>query len=125
MQQVHTLLTVGERTASVESVIDESNIFLDDEGKLEPVAYIEMVAQAAALFNGFRTRHLDEDPAGFLLGAKGFKFHEHARAGDRLVIHADKDTGFGGFSIVNGRVMRGETCMAEGQIKIYHVEAEA
>ena len=125
MKQVNTLLTVGERTASVEALIDESNIFLDDEGNLEQVAYIEMVAQAAALFNGFRTRHRDDDPGGFLLGAKQFKFHESARAGDRLVINADKDMGFGGFSIVNGRVMRGETCMAEGQIKIYHVEGEA
>ena len=125
MQQVHRLLTVGERTATVEAQIDESNIFLDVDGNLEPVAYIEMVAQAAALFNGFRTRHLDEDPAGFLLGAKGFKFHGNARAGDVLRIDANKDTGFGAFSIVNGRVLRGSVCLAEGQIKIYHQEAEA
>ncbi|MDH3982000.1 MAG: radical SAM protein [Kiritimatiellaceae bacterium] len=125
MQMVQTLLSVGERTATVETVVEKSNIFLDEEGCLENTAFVEMIAQAAALFNGFRTRHRDEDPAGFLLGAKQFKFHETVRAGDQLVIHADKDVGFGAFSIVNGRVMRGDDCMAEGQIKIYHEEASA
>ncbi|VGO12036.1 Putative mycofactocin radical SAM maturase MftC [Pontiella desulfatans] len=125
MQMVESLLFLGERRALVQTVVGESNLFLDEDGNLEEVAYIEMVAQAAALFNGFRTRHRDEDPAGFLLGAKGFTFHGNVQAGDRLVVEATKDTGFGAFSIVNGRVLRGEECMAEGQIKIYHEEASA
>ncbi|MDF7823385.1 radical SAM protein [Pontiellaceae bacterium B12227] len=125
MKMVDTLLSVGERKASVEFSVEESNIFLDDEGYLEKEAYIEMVAQAAALFNGFRTRHLEADPAGFLLGAKGFKFYGSANVGDQLQINAVKDTGFGAFSIVNGTVLRGEELIAEGQIKIYHEEATA
>ena len=125
MKMVDKLLSVGERKATVEFAVEESNIFLDEDGNLENVAYIEMVAQAAALFNGFRTRHHDEDPAGFLLGAKSFKFHGGVKAGDHLVVAAYKDTGFGAFSIVNGTVSRGDELLAEGQIKIYHEEASS
>ncbi|RKX45421.1 MAG: hypothetical protein DRP64_04755 [Verrucomicrobia bacterium] len=125
MKMVDSLLSVGEQKASVETVIDESCIFLDEDGCLEPVAFVEMVAQSAALFNGFRTRHLESDPAGFLLGAKKFKIHETVRIGDRLVTVASKDAEFGAFTMVNGTVMRDGVCMAEGQIKIYHEEASA
>jgi predicted hotdog family 3-hydroxylacyl-ACP dehydratase len=86
---------------------------------------VELVAQSAALFNGFRTRHLKSDPAGFLLGAKKFKIHETVRAGDRLVTEASKDAEFGAFTMVNGTVMRDGICVAEGQIKIYHEEPDA
>jgi len=125
MQMVDSLLSIGEQEASVETVIDESCIFLDEAGCLEPEAFVEIIAQSAALFNGFRTRHLDTDPAGFLLGAKKFKIHEAVRSGDRLVTKAFKDTGFGAFSIVNGSILRDGVCVAEGQIKIYHQEEGA
>jgi len=125
MKMVDRLLTLGERKATVETVIGKSCIFLDEEGCLEPEAFVEIIAQSAALFNGFRTRHLKSDPAGFLLGAKKFRIHETVRAGDRLVTVASKDAEFGAFTMVNGAVMRGTTCVAEGQIKIYHEEPGA
>lgn len=125
MQMVDSLLSVGEQEASVDTLIDESCIFLDEAGCLEPEAFVEIIAQSAALFNGFRTRHLDADPAGFLLGVKKLRIHEVVRPGDRLLTKAVKDTGFGAFSIVNGSVLRDGVCVAEGQIKIYHEEASA
>jgi len=120
MKMVDTLLTVGEKKASGETVIDESCVFLDENGFLEPVAYVEMVAQTAALFNGFRTRHLESDSEGFLLGVKKFKIHGTAQIGDRLITVGIKDAEFGAFTLVNGSVMRDGVCLAEGQIKIFH-----
>ena len=123
MRVIDRLLSVGERKASVEAVVDESCIFLDEAGNLDPVALVEMLAQTAALFNGFRTRHLEPDSAGFLLGVKKFKVYEPVRVNDRLQINASKDMGFGAFSMVNGIVERDGVRVAEGQIKIYHEEA--
>ncbi|MEN7972729.1 MAG: radical SAM protein [Verrucomicrobiota bacterium] len=122
MRLVKSLMSIGERKATVEAVVDESCIFLDEDGNLDSVALVEMLAQAAALFNGFRTRHLDSDAAGFLLGVKNFKVHEPVRVNDRLQINATKDIGFGAFSMVNGTVDRDGVCVAEGQIKIYQEE---
>ncbi|MEN8255192.1 MAG: radical SAM protein [Verrucomicrobiota bacterium] len=125
MQLVDNLLSLGERKASIEAVVDESCIFLDEEGSLDPVALVEMLAQSAALFNGFRTRHLESDAAGFLLGVRNFKVHEPVRVNDRLRIDAVKDIGFGAFSMVNGTIERDGVRVAEGQIKIYQEEATA
>lgn len=124
MRMVDRLLMVGEKKAAGETLIAEDCIFLDEDGVLDPVALVEVLAQTAALFNGFRTRHLESDPAGFLLGAKKFKIHEAVRAGDRLVTTAEKSAEFGGFTIVDGAILRDETCIAEGQIKIFHQEEE-
>jgi radical SAM protein with 4Fe4S-binding SPASM domain len=125
MRLVDSLLLVGERKAAADAVVDESCIFLDEEGNLDPVALVEMLAQTAALFNGFRTRHLEPDSAGFLLGVKNFKVHEPVRVKDRLRINAAKDVGFGAFSMVNGTIERDGVRVAEGQIKIYHEEVDA
>ena len=120
MRMAHQLLTLGERTASVETIIDDSCLFLDETGQLEPEALAEIVAQSAALFNGFRTRHHESDPSGFLLGMKKFKMHRSVCVGDRLVTIAKKDAEFGAFTMVQGAVYCNDICVAEGQIKIYH-----
>ena len=97
MRLVDTLLLVGERKAAVETVVDESCLFLDEDGNLDPVALVEMLAQTAALFNGFRTRHLEPDSAGFLLGARNFKVYEPVRVNDRLRINAAKESALAPF----------------------------
>lgn len=125
MRMVDKLLSVGEKTAEVETTITADCVFVDETGCLDPVAFIEIIAQTAALFNGFRTRHLQSDPQGFLLGVKKFKVHETVRAGDRLVTTGLKDAEFGGFTIVNGMVLRDSVCVAEGQIKIFHQQVTA
>ncbi len=125
MRMVDKLLTVGEKKASVETLITADCIFVDQSGVLDPVAFVEIIAQSAALFNGFRTRHLKSEPQGFLLGVKKFKILEEVRAGDRLVTTAYKDAEFGEFTLVNGSILRDGICVAEGQIKIFHQQETA
>lgn len=125
MKLVDTLLSIGERTAEVEVKIAPDCIFLDRDGCLEPAAFMEIIAQSAALHNGFRTRHLAVKPEGFLLGAKKMNITGTARAGDRLVINLYKEAKLGGFGIVYGAAMKGDECVAAGEIKVYHKEPEA
>jgi radical SAM protein with 4Fe4S-binding SPASM domain len=120
MRLINRLLTVGERIAEVESTFDENHPFIDESGLLEPVAYMEIMAQAIAAFNGFQLRNRPEKPEGFLMGGKNIRVHERARCGDTLRTTVRKAHKLGDFGIIEGRVERDGVCLAEGEIKVYH-----
>ncbi len=120
MRMVDILLSVGERRAEVETVLDENNPFLDEGGQLEPAAYMEIIAQASAALNGFQLRNRSVKPEGFLMGARNITIHQPACCGDRLVTSVYKAHKFEDFGIIHGRVERDGECLAEGEIKVYH-----
>lgn len=121
MRLVDRLLSVGERVAVVEATVRSDNPFVDDDGGLDPAAYLEMIAQAAAAMNGFRTAVRDKNgPEGYLLGARDIESPGGARVGDTLSIHVFKATRYGDFGIVEGRVSRDGTLLARGEIKVWH-----
>lgn len=120
MKLVDRLLSVGERVAEVEREIRADDPFVNDDGSLESVAYVELIAQAAALMNGFRQSGggLGE-PQGYLIGARNLEILGAARCGDTLRIRVFKATQFGDFGIVEGQVFRGEQVLARGEIKVW------
>ncbi len=120
MRLVDTLLAVGERRAEVETLLRDDNPFLDENGQLEPAAYMEIIAQSIAALNGFQLRNRTKKPEGFLMGAKHIVIHEPARCGDRLVTSVYKAHKFEDFGIIQGRIERDGLCLAEGEIKVYH-----
>lgn len=120
MRLVDTLLSVGECSAQVETVLKEDNPFLDENGQLESAAYMEIIAQAAAALNGFQLRDQTEKPEGFLMGSKNIVVHDDARSGDRLITSVCKTHKFEDFGVILGRVERTGQCLAEGEIKVYH-----
>lgn len=120
MQLVDRLLSIGEREAEVETVIAEDNPFLNDAGELESAAYIEIIAQAIAAYNGFHLRNRAEKPEGLLMGGKDIKIHSKAHRGNRLVTTVRKAHKLGNFGIIEGRIERDGECLAEGEIKVYH-----
>lgn len=117
---VDMLRTVGEREAVVESFITAGSVFVDENGKLEPAAFIEVIAQSSAAHNGFRTRHLDESVEGYLLGARNLEIFGDAFVGDRLETTVFKEAKFGDFGIIKGTVRKNGECLASGEIKVYH-----
>lgn len=120
MRLVDTLLSVGECCAQVETVLDSDSLFFDEKGQLDPAAYMEIIAQAAAALNGFQLREQTEKPEGFLMGAKKITVHDSARCGDRLVTSIQKTHKFEDFGVIYGWVKRDGFCLAEGEIKVYH-----
>lgn len=123
MKMVDRLLTLGERCATVESILKAGNPFLDDQGKLDPAAYVEIIAQSIAALNGFQLRNRKVKPEGFLMGAKNIIIHEPAGCGDRLIASVYKAHKFEDFGIIEGRIERDGVCLAEGEIKVYHKTA--
>ncbi len=124
MQFVDTLTWVGDRSASAETEIKADCPMLDENGILLDTAFIEIIAQACAAHNGFRTRHKKTGREGYLLGAKGLKVLGQVRVGDRLVTTLRKEAKLGDFGVISGRVCRGDECIAEGSVKVYDAVTE-
>jgi radical SAM protein with 4Fe4S-binding SPASM domain len=120
MRLVDTLLMMGERTAVVEMVVPSRGPFVADDGRLDETAYLEILAQAAAVMNGFRTLRNGALRRGYLVGAQGLQILGEARAGDRLQATVFKETRYGDFGVVQGTITRGSELLAKGEIKVWH-----
>lgn len=106
-------------TAKVE--IRKESPFVREDGTVDEVVYVEMLAQAAAAYEGYRSdRQGEERLKGLLLGTRRFAVHGVARVGDVLVMSATKEAEFSGFGVVNGKIFRGEEPIASGQLKFWH-----
>jgi len=117
---VSELVSVEERHGTVRVEINDDCMFVDEQGCLDEVAFFEMVAQAAAAYEGFRTNRFDDRRVeGYLLGARKFKIYDRAHVGDILMITATKQAEFGEFSIIRGDIRCGDALLAEGEIKLW------
>jgi len=125
MQLVDRIVSVGERVATIETVIHQDSPFLEEDGTLSGEIYIELIAQAAAAMNGFRTAHQNGDIRGFLTGARNVNIIARAKAGDTLSISVFKANRYGDFGIIEGKIFRGQEQLASGEIKVWHNTTKA
>ena len=123
MRLVDTLLSVREGCGVTESVLPRSSMMADGEGRLDEVAFMEMIAQSYAALKGYKDL-VDGKPAGegFLVGVRHLEVAGGAYAGDRLLTSVRTVTSFGGFAVVEGSVTRGDETIASGIIKLWLVE---
>jgi radical SAM protein with 4Fe4S-binding SPASM domain len=120
MRVVSTLLEIGERYAKVESCFSKQSPFLKNDGSLEEIAYMEIMAQSAAVMNGFEKFDTGApDPGGFLIGGQKINMYMKTYAGQKLHTDIYKVTKFGSFGILSATIKRGEDLIAEGEIKIF------
>jgi MoaA/NifB/PqqE/SkfB family radical SAM enzyme/predicted hotdog family 3-hydroxylacyl-ACP dehydratase len=126
MRAIQQLVQIGERTGRTQFVVPADSPLVDASGRLDELAYIEMIAQSFAACHGF---HLSGEQRkvhrGLLLGIKDLSVTGQARAGDRLTVVVRKITRFGDFGVVEGDVL-GEDgkLIATGQIKIWRLNSE-
>jgi predicted hotdog family 3-hydroxylacyl-ACP dehydratase len=121
MRIIDTIDELAERSALCSARIKEEIPFMEKDGSIDGVAYLEMIAQSIAALNGFRNMDSSgEAPEGYLLGAKNLKIKRKALAGETLKIMVFKFARYGGFGIVKGIVKKDDEILAEGEIKIWH-----
>jgi MoaA/NifB/PqqE/SkfB family radical SAM enzyme/predicted hotdog family 3-hydroxylacyl-ACP dehydratase len=121
MRMVDELTKVGERNAQTTFLVTKECVLVDGAGRLDELAFIEMIAQSFAACHGF---HLSLDDRrqhrGLLLGVKELVVSGEARVGDRLTVHLRKVTRFGAFGVVEGDIYREDgKLVATGQVKIW------
>lgn len=93
-------------------------IFLRPDNSLEPVAYIEILAQCFAAGSGF----LNQDKPitwGYLAAMRGMKIHGKAFLGETLRAKVRQLVELDGIIVVEGELFSKDTLIASGQYKIY------
>lgn len=125
MRLVDTLLSVREGCGVAETVLPRTNMMADAEGRLDEVAFVEMIAQGYAALKGYLDLVEGKPPGeGFLVGVRNLEIAGRAYAGDRLLTSIRTVTSFGGFAVVEGSVTRGDDIVASGILKLWLVEKE-
>ncbi|MFH2057482.1 MAG: SPASM domain-containing protein [Pseudomonadota bacterium] len=120
MRVVSRLLKIGERYGKVESVFSKNSPFINQDGSIDEMAYMEIMAQSAATMNGFEKFDTGApDPGGFLIGGQKIRIYTKAYAGEKLITDIYKTTKFGNFGILTATIKRQDDLIADGEIKIY------
>ncbi len=125
MRVVSSLLSVEERFARVESLFLEKSPFVKKDRSLEEVVYMEIMAQSAAVMNGFSKFDTDTAaPGGFLIGGNKINIYKKSYIKEKLITDIYKTAKFGNFGILTATIKREDEIIAEGEIKIYQTDGE-
>ena len=121
MRLIDTLESVGERRATARTTIAPDNPLLDDTGRLDECACLELIAQTTAAMSGFKNN--GKPPEGFLTGARNVKMTEPIHVGDTLDIRIFKVAKFEGMGIIEGTIERNGHVVATGELKAWERNA--
>ncbi len=120
MRLVDRLLSVAGNSCTVAAQVGADCPLVDDDGLLEEVAMVELIAQSYAMLKGYQeqlegasVRH------GFLVGVKQVACHAAARTGDSLRIEIETLAELDDFAVAAGQVWRGEELLAAGEVKVW------
>jgi predicted hotdog family 3-hydroxylacyl-ACP dehydratase len=120
LRLVDRLLEAVDQYGVVESVVHPGSVLLDHDGVLDPVAMIELMAQAYAALKGYKDLTSDLPPKrGFLVGIRNFNVTGRVLVEDRLQIRVETIGSMGGFAVAAGEVWQGKNVVAEGTIKVW------
>ncbi|EKD37034.1 MAG: acyl carrier protein dehydratase [uncultured bacterium] len=120
---VETLVARHGNRSTARAVLPDSGICVS-ENRLLPEYFIELVAQATALANGYDGLCLGRPVHdGMLVGIDGFSFHGRATEGSiagRVVrIETEKTFEFGAIKVIHGEVYNDRELLAAGDIKVW------
>jgi radical SAM protein with 4Fe4S-binding SPASM domain len=121
MRVVDELVEVGDRIAHTTYKVSGESPLVDEAGRLDDLAYVEMIAQSYAAVHGFHPPVGDTQVLqGFLLGVKNLRISGEARVGETLRISVHKAVRFGDFCFIEGRICHGDgRVIAQGEVKLW------
>ena len=108
---------------TVEAVPGRKGLLMTGDGRLEPLALFEMIAQAYAAVKGYESL-LKGLPVrgGYLVGIRRGRVEEIVSPGDRLIISVRTEKVLGEFSVAQGTVARAGRSVASAVIKVWSPE---
>jgi 3-hydroxymyristoyl/3-hydroxydecanoyl-(acyl carrier protein) dehydratase len=121
---VDELVEYSPECGRVRGRVREENPFLHPDGTLDPLASVELMAQALAAHEGF-SRALDgkRPSGGFLVGVKDFEFTGVLRAGERFEVAARRGFQLESIRLGEGAVVAGGRPIAGGTLKFFLSES--
>lgn len=104
----------------VSATIGANDLFVTQDGTLETVALIELVAQSYATMKGYddliNQRSVQR---GFLVGSRTFKVLRCPRVGESLMIDITTAAELDSFSVIDGVIRVGDEVIAQGSVKLW------
>lgn len=120
MRLVDTLLAAQDDAGIVTALVAADGPLTGQDGRLEGVGLVEMLAQAYAALQGYQDRQRGVPiRRGFLVGVRGMRLQGEALAGDRLEIRVRTLAQLDGFALAEGEVWRGAERLAAGSLKLW------
>jgi predicted hotdog family 3-hydroxylacyl-ACP dehydratase len=121
MLAIEEVVGYDELSGCVRLTLPTEAWFMQADGSWDPVSGIEIMAQAAAAHERLTRPPPGGRPVkGLLVGVRRYVVKGSARAGDVLTVQARRTGEFSGFAIMEGRILRGDECVAEGELKFWH-----
>lgn len=120
MRLVDQLVEIEGKNGVVEAVVDHNCPLVSEEGVLEKVALVELIAQSYAALKGYLDR-VENKPVrqGFLVGIKSFVSLAPVFSGETLRISIETLGELEDFAVAEGQIWRSEILVARGEIKIW------
>ncbi len=117
---IDCLVEYRDESCVVEAFIGTGNLLVGEDGILDRVAYVELIAQAFAAFKGYRDM-LHEKPVkkGFLVVVKHMECKGEAFLGDLLRIKVSTVSEVGGFAVAEGIITRDGSVIASGSLTLW------
>jgi predicted hotdog family 3-hydroxylacyl-ACP dehydratase len=120
MRLIDRLLKAEEQSGIAEAIVQPESPLLDEDGCLEPVVMIELIAQTYAAMKGYQDLSSGRSSRkGFLVGISDFHVVGRTRAGQRLRIKVETVGSTGGFALAEGEVYQEGERVAAGAIKVW------
>jgi histidine ammonia-lyase len=120
MRLVQRLRWVEDSCAEGETTLSVGDVGVDQDGRVEAAALVELVAQTYAAAQGYQDQRSGK-PAnlGYLVGVSDFRIDRLPSAGQRLLIKIKSSSAFEDFYLVEGQVLCDNCVVAGGTLKVW------
>jgi predicted hotdog family 3-hydroxylacyl-ACP dehydratase len=120
MRLVDRLLSFADGDGTAEATVPGGSVAAAEDGALDPVALVELIAQSYAAVRGYDDLvHGRPVSEGFLVGIRRMRIAGKAHAGERLLTEVRTVGSFEGFAVVEGTVSRDGETLASGTLKLW------
>ncbi|MEZ5047884.1 MAG: hypothetical protein R2831_12940 [Chitinophagaceae bacterium] len=118
-QFVDTLVAVEQNKTIATYKVSHDCVLLE-ENMLSEMAYIEILAQTAAAGSGFYfTQANQKIPTGYIGAVKKFQLHATCTIESELISIVETKNSIGNASIVEGKIMCKNECIASAELTIF------
>lgn len=120
------LVKVEPDTGIAEVTVRKNNIFYQKKSGLNPIAFIELIAQTAAAHDGYIEMNNNRPlRTGFLVGMKEFIVTGSAVEGDNLCVDVKRIFEINNATVLEGRIRSNDgTTIAAGTVNIWTLDED-
>jgi 3-hydroxyacyl-[acyl-carrier-protein] dehydratase len=120
IRMIDRLVEFRDKSGVVEALVSSDNLLVGEDGTLDCIAFVEIIAQAYAAVKGYyNLSHNIPVKKGFLVAVKHIECNGEAYLGNLLRVNASTISEIGDYAIAEGVVMREEEVLASASLTLW------